>query len=337
MKDDEQTVMNKITSDVKDDAGNNIGFPQLKTCGGYEMMRCAPNCRDLRVINSSWNAKDLRSNLGGGQGKIYLRPIQKCLSTQPLIQASQSEVKEKCQMCHQEILVRKLRDHIWDCTEGLASSDENEQEIIMQGTELHASTSSAITPVPLSVSSLTHIQQSESRLVSLQSTGSASHASTLSIPPTIGTVIDTDSTTPPSAPESARLLGDTDSLSNSTLSSLGSIPVVDLTQRPAVTSETEQLVGEVVVDTINYCQQHNVLSPVEILRCFQQKFVTGRAVEVRNVDEVNEGETNFILVDRQNILDTSFDEIMCLPEYRKTLQVQFYGEVCIKLIVYFAL
>ena len=104
MEDDEQTVTNKVTSDAKDAARNSIGFPQLKTCGGYEMMRCAPNCRDLSVIVCSWNAKDLHSNLGGGQGKTYLRPIQNSLSTQSLFQSSQSEVKERCQMCNQEIL-----------------------------------------------------------------------------------------------------------------------------------------------------------------------------------------------------------------------------------------
>ena len=68
--------------------GNSLGFPQLKECGGFELLRCAANCRDLSVISCSWNAKDLRSSLGGGQGKIYLRPIQKSLSTQPLVAQS---------------------------------------------------------------------------------------------------------------------------------------------------------------------------------------------------------------------------------------------------------
>ena len=55
--------------------------------------------------------------------------------------------------------------------------------------------------------------------------------------------------------------------------------------------------------------------------------VIGRALEVQSVDEVNEGETNFIMVDRQNLMLTAFDEISFLTELRKTLQVQFYGEV----------
>ena len=76
------------------------------------MTRCQPNCWDPSVINCSWNAKDLRSNMGGGQGKIYLRPIQKSLSTEPIVTESRSEVKEKCYMCDQEILVHKLREHL---------------------------------------------------------------------------------------------------------------------------------------------------------------------------------------------------------------------------------
>ena len=84
----------------------------------------------------------------------------------------------------------------------------------------------------------------------------------------------------------------------------------------------------VVSETINYCQQH-VSTDVEILRCFQSKIVTGRLLEIQFDYEANGGETNFIMVDRQNLLTTALDEIMSLEEYRKTLQDQFYGEVSV--------
>ena len=116
--------MGKITSEMQDATGNSLGFPQLKECGGVELLRCTANCRDLSVISCSWNAKDLRSSLGGRQGKIYLRPIQKSLST--LVAQIQCEVKEKCHMCNQEILVRRLRDHLRSCTEGLESEDDED-------------------------------------------------------------------------------------------------------------------------------------------------------------------------------------------------------------------
>jgi hypothetical protein len=56
--------------------------------------------------------------------------------------------------------------------------------------------------------------------------------------------------------------------------------------------------------------------------------VIGRALEVQNVSQAIEGETNFINVDRHNLMETGFEEIMFLEEYRRTLEVQFYGEVC---------
>ena len=40
-----------------------------------------------------------------------------------------------------------------------------------------------------------------------------------------------------------------------------------------------------------------------------------------------EGETNYINVDCNNLIETAFEEIKFLDEYRKTLEVQFYGEV----------
>ena len=45
--DEEDTVKEKITSDVKDSHGNTVGFPTLRSCGGFELMQSSPNCRDL--------------------------------------------------------------------------------------------------------------------------------------------------------------------------------------------------------------------------------------------------------------------------------------------------
>ena len=56
--------------------------------------------------------------------------------------------------------------------------------------------------------------------------------------------------------------------------------------------------------------------------------VSRRALEVEALNEANDGATNFITVDCHNILETAFDEIMFLADYKLTLQVQFYGEVC---------
>ena len=41
--DTEEDVLNKLTSDDKDDFGNTLGFPQLCTCGRFEMLQCLAN------------------------------------------------------------------------------------------------------------------------------------------------------------------------------------------------------------------------------------------------------------------------------------------------------
>jgi len=46
-EDTEEDVLNKLTSDAKGEFGNTLGFPQLRTCCGFEMLQCLPNCRDL--------------------------------------------------------------------------------------------------------------------------------------------------------------------------------------------------------------------------------------------------------------------------------------------------
>lgn len=45
--DTEEEVLNKLTSDAKDEFGNTLGFPQLRACSGFEMLQCAANCRDI--------------------------------------------------------------------------------------------------------------------------------------------------------------------------------------------------------------------------------------------------------------------------------------------------
>ncbi|CAB4037582.1 Hypothetical predicted protein, partial [Paramuricea clavata] len=322
-QDDEQTVVNKITSDEKDATGNACGFPQLKTCGGFEMMRCQPNCRDLTVIDCSWNAKDLRSNLGGGQGKIYLRPIQKSLSTQPIVAESKSEVKQKCYMCNEDVLVRNLRDHLWSCTQGLETSDDDDD-----GQNTNTGTVETFLPVETSATNTTTVTAttvststagpSVTQPIVQQSINSPSIPNN-SLPNTQTSLVSAITTVSDSSSPSS-----TSNASSSVILS-SSIPVVDLTHTPAAANNNGQSVDEIVDSTITYCQEHNILNPVEILRYFQPRMVIGRALEVQSVVEVNEGVTNFIMVDRHNLM-TAIDEILFLTEYRRTLQVQFYGK-----------
>ena len=69
--------------------------------------------------------------------------------------------------------------------------------------------------------------------------------------------------------------------------------MVDLTEKPEETPSNHQssdIVDAIVHATVSYCNEHNADNPTEILRCFQQQFVTGRALEVASEDDVNKGE-----------------------------------------------
>ena len=53
----------------------------------------------------------------------------------------------------------------------------------------------------------------------------------------------------------------------------------------------------------------NISNPVKILRCLQKDLVTGQPHEVTDATECSRGQTNFISVDRNNLLPTAFDEL----------------------------
>ena len=70
-----------------------------------------------------------------------------------------------------------------------------------------------------------------------------------------------------------------------------------------------------------------IVEPTEMLRYLQRKIVYGRPLDIANDETLLEGETNFIAVDRDNILQTTFDELKAIQDPRKTFQVDFYGEM----------
>lgn len=69
-----------------------------------------------------------------------------------------------------------------------------------------------------------------------------------------------------------------------------------------------------------------IVEPTEMLRYLQKKIVQGRALEITNLAVDLEGDVNFITVDRDNILKTTFDELKNIDDPRITFQVQFYEE-----------
>ncbi len=86
-------------------------------------------------------------------------------------------------------------------------------------------------------------------------------------------------------------------------------------------------IDSAIENCINYIQLNNISNPVEILRYIQSKIIQGRSLDVQDIVTEIEGETNFIIVNRNDLLRTAFEEINSISNYRVTLEVQFYDEV----------
>lgn len=78
-----------------------------------------------------------------------------------------------------------------------------------------------------------------------------------------------------------------------------------------------------IIDAAN---SQNLHDPVEVIRFLQEKIVTGRPLELTSCEETCEGATNFITVDRDRVLETTFSELEFIDNYRLTFKVDFMGE-----------
>lgn len=63
-----------------------------------------------------------------------------------------------------------------------------------------------------------------------------------------------------------------------------------------------------------------------MLRCAQKLIVQGRPLDVNSPDQPLDGETNFVSIDRFNVLESAIEEFKDLQNPRLTLEVSFYGE-----------
>ena len=231
---------------------------------------------------------------------MCLVPLQKSLSTRPLaLKGAESAIKEKCNKCKKEILVRELRKHLWDCED---ADDEIDDSTLHTSVFETRPTTLGSSTTTTAVSSHVVLESTQGNLTTSAVDSLVSHSP--SVVERSSTAMNPDPANPPS------------------FNSSGEDSSIDTPLTMA-----EMSVDEVVNKTVHYCQTHDVHNPVEILRCFQRNIVTGRELEVESAHEPTEGETNYIMVDRSNLLQSSFDELSCLQDYRKTLEVQFYEEV----------
>lgn len=66
--------------------------------------------------------------------------------------------------------------------------------------------------------------------------------------------------------------------------------------------------------------------PTTILKTYREEFLTGKKLDLTEVDETIEGETSTIFVGRHTLWDDANSEIKSLNDIRHPLEVQFYGE-----------
>lgn len=314
MDDNEQMVLDKLCSNELKD-GQTIGFPQLRDCGGFEMMVCTSNCRQLSRLDCAWDAESLKSILAGGQSKIYLRPIQMSLPTKAGSEKkSKSSLKEKCRMCDQEILLSELRIHFLRCNKDILDCEFEDGTLdgwVSRG-QPETVDSTTLMPGLESQSSFdqvdTTIGTQANNLVSQTSTDQADLTASTEAIDSVDSPVDVE------------MIDEGDG---------GNSRQVDPLLTEAVYAPFDIInVDEKVADIAKQCRENGTSgNAVEILRSLQAGLVVGRDLEITSPDHCPEGATNLIMIDRQNILATAFDEIAGLENKHITLEVQFYNEV----------
>ena len=87
------------------------------------------------------------------------------------------------------------------------------------------------------------------------------------------------------------------------------------------------IIDKEIVDIIEHCKTKGLDNLVEILKYMQTRLVQGRPLEIEDVTQCISGATNFIMVDRSDLINTGLEEIQHISNKFVTLEVQFYNEV----------
>lgn len=92
-------------------------------------------------------------------------------------------------------------------------------------------------------------------------------------------------------------------------------------------SRYEDLLQADIIKCITFCRENQIVDPVEVLRQIQKFIVQGRPLDTTAVDNTLEGETNYILVNREDVLGSMKEEFKTIPNPRLTLEVSFLVKV----------
>ena len=90
---------------------------------------------------------------------------------------------------------------------------------------------------------------------------------------------------------------------------------------------SEGNIEEAVNSCSKSCKEGNIQNPFEILRSAQQHIVQGRPLDISLPSQPLEGETNFISINRYDVLTSAIEEIRAIENLRLSLEVSFYGEI----------
>ena len=318
VSDNAQQVVDRIMSAEKADNGEPVGFPQLRDKGGFELLRCLPNCRELSMIECPWTVGNLKATLGS-QSKIYARPIQRNLSTVSIQHDANILVKEKCEGCQKEFTLSELRSHLYTSTAGILSSDSSENENELMG-QIQSPNNTAQMDNRSEQNTITLGEILEQPLINANQSSSESPINT-----------EQDSIT---AEKNNLATVQERNVNSPHQSIIANSPILieDDIHGPMDVNKLNHLVDKVV----EQCKKSDVVSNKEILHLMQSKLLQGRSLDIEREDACPEGETSYIYVDRDNLLDTAMDEIATIENVFLTLYVQCYGEVCIAGLVVFA-
>ena len=82
--------------------------------------------------------------------------------------------------------------------------------------------------------------------------------------------------------------------------------------------------GSIAEECFKHCTAKCIENPVEILRYAQGCIVTHRKLDVQNFTDSIEGDTNYILINRHDVLGTAIEEIQATENPRLALEISFY-------------
>ena len=94
-------------------------------------------------------------------------------------------------------------------------------------------------------------------------------------------------------------------------------------------NKIKDIIDKEILDIIEHCKTKDLNNPLEILKYMQTKLCQGRPLEIQDVTQCISGATNFIMVDRSDLMNTGLEEIQRISNKFVTLEVHFYKDVMI--------